>query len=415
MNHNCISITQNVFTKNFLKGENTMKKLLATFLFTLFILAGCGEDKSIISPPTDNSTGKLVLKIDKYNAPASVVFVEATLTRDGFQPISSEMNLLSDSTASLTLENIPTGLWHLKVDAKNQSGVVEYTGETDVNILANTIIDVNLTLYPIPGNTGGIQLLVTWGGSGGGNEQPIFLIIDEDAIDNGLQFNSSGGGIIPGGPQYFSDWDVNDDISSETQRSVLRYFQSNIGSTITIKSGQTGDEGWYAPNCIPAKWISSYPYMDTTCLTGTEQQLAIRNYLGLNGTSAIPSQERLDKTPDVRPLRALGLNRLIGKVVYAVVYDSDVSINYDLGTPLGVNANLQGETLGVVAFQVNEVRTLNNFSSSTLPEVQITILDAASYANNNFMLLSAPVPASSSVPNDRIAPGSPDGYYSLGN
>lgn len=392
-----------------------MKKLLATFLFTVIILSGCGEDKSIISPPTDNSSGKLVLKIDKYNAPASVVFVEATLTREGFQPISSEMNLLSDSTASLTLENIPAGLWHLKVDAKNQSGVVEYTGETDVNILANTIIDVNLTLYPIPGSTGGIQLLVTWGGSGGGNEQPIFLIIDEDAIDNGIQFNSSGGGIIPGGPQYFSAWDVNDDISSETQRSVLRYFQSNIGSTITIQSGQTGDEGWFAPNCIPAKWISSYPYMDTTCLTGNEQQNAIRNYLGLNGTSAIPSQERLDKTPDVRPLRALGLNRLIGKVVYAVVYDSDVSINYDLGTPLGVNANLQGETLGVVAFQVNEVRTLNNFSSSTLPEVQITILDASSYSNSNFMLLSAPIPASSSVPNDRIAPGSPDGYYSLGN
>jgi hypothetical protein len=392
-----------------------MKKLLATFLFTVFILAGCGEDKSIISPPTDNSTGKLVLKIDKYNAPASVVFVEATLTRDGFQPISSEMNLLSDSTANLNLENIPTGLWHLKVDAKNQAGVVEFTGETDVNILANTVIDVNLTLYPIPGNTGGIQLLVSWGGSGGGSEQPIFLIIDEDALDNGLQFNSAGGGIIPGGPQFFSDWDVNDDISSETQRSVLRYFQSHIGSTITIMSGETGDEGWFAPNCIPAKWISSYSYMDNTCLTGSEQQNAIRNYLGLNGTSAIPSQQRLDKIPDVRPLRALGLNRLIGKVVYAVVYDSDLSINYDHGTPLGVNGNLQGETLGVVVFRVNEVRTLNNFSSSTLPEVQITILDPASYSYSNFMLLSAPVPASSSVPNDRIAPGSPDGYYSLGN
>ena len=392
-----------------------MKKLLVSLLFTVFILAGCGEENSVISPPTDSSTGKLVLKIDKHNAPASVVFVEATLTRDGFQPISSEMNLLSDSTANLNLENIPTGLWHLKVDAKNQSGVVEYTGETDVNILANTVIDVNLTLYPIPGNTGGIQLLVSWGGSSGGSEQPIFLIIDENAIDNALHFNSAGGGIIPEGPQFFSDWDVNDDIESETQRSVLRYFQSHIGRTITIKSGETGDEGWFAPNCIPAKWISSYSNMDNNCFTGSEQQLAIRNYVGLNGTSAIPSQERLDKIPDVRPLRALGLNRLIGKVVYAVVYDSDLSINYDLGTPLGVNGNLQGETLGVVVFRVNEVRTLNNFSSSTLPEVQITILDPASYSNSNFMLLSAPVPASSSVPNDRIAPGSPDGYYSLGN
>jgi predicted small lipoprotein YifL len=390
-----------------------MKKLLPLFIFTVFILSGCGGDNPVTSPPNDNSTGKLVLTIDKHNAPASVVLVEATLSRDGFQPIYSELNLLSDSTASLTLENIPTGLWHLKVNAKNQSGVVEYTGETDVNILANTVVEVNLTLYPVPGSTGGIHLLVSWGG--GGSEEPIFLIIDEDAIDNGIQFNSTGGSIIPEGPQYFSDWDVNDDMSSKTQRSVLRYFHSNKGKTITIQSGQTGDEGWFAPNCIPAKWISSYSYMDNTCLTGSEQQDAIKNYLGLNGTSAIPSQERLDKTPDVRPLRALGLNRLIGKIVYAVVYDSDVSINYDHGTPLGVNGNLQGETLGIVVFRVNKVRTLNNFSSSTLPEVQITILDASSYSNSNFMLLSAPVPASSSVPNDRIAPGSPDGYYSLGN
>lgn len=393
-----------------------MKKLLASFLFTVFILVGCGEENSVISPPDDSSTGIIVLKIDKSNAPASVVLVEALLTRDGFQPIYSEMNLLNDSTANLNLENISTGQWHLKVDAKNQSGVIEYTGETDVTVLANTVIDVNLTLYPIPGNTGGIQLLVSWGGSGGGgSEQPIFLIIDDDAIDNGSRFNNAGGQITPSGPQFFSDWDVNDDIESETQRSVLRYFQSNIGQTITILSGETGDEGWFAPNCIPAKWINSYSNMDNTCLTGSEKQIAIRNYLGLNGNSDIPSQERLDEIPDVRPLRALGLNQLIGKDVYAVVYDSDISINYDLGSPLGVNGNLQGETLGVVVFRVNEVRTLSNFSSSTLPEVQITILSASSFGNSNFDLLNAPIPMSSSVPNDRYAPGSPDGYYSLGN
>jgi hypothetical protein len=371
----------------------------------------------VISPLDDNSTGKIVLKIDKANAPASVVLVEASLTRDGFQPIYSQMNLLNDSTASLNLENISTGQWHLKVEAKNQSGIVEYKGETDVNVLANAIIDVNLTLYAIPGNTGGIQLLVSWGGSGGGggSEEPVFLIIDKDVLDNGIQFNNSGGEITPSGPQFFSDYDVNDDIASETQRNVLRYFQFNAGQTISIMSGETGGEGWFAPNCVPAKWINSYSYMDSTCLTGSEQQIAIRNYLGLNGTSAIPSQQRLDQISDVRPLRALGLNRLIGKVVYAVVYDSDISINYDLGTPLGVNGNLQGETLGIVAFRVNAVRTLNNFSSNTLPELQITILNASSFGNSNFDLLKAPIPMSSSVPNDRYAPGSTSGYYSLGN
>lgn len=389
-----------------------MKKNVLSLLFVVFILFGCGNDNTVISP-TDNSTGTLVFKIDKQNAPASVVSVEATLSRNGFQPIYSQMNLLSDSTANLSMANIPVGQWFLKVDAKNQSGVVEYKGETNVNIIENTVVDVTMTLYPIPGSTGGIQLLVTWGGGVGGSDQPYFIIIDEDAIDNGLHFNSTGGMITPGGPQFFTEMQVNDDIASETQRNVLRYFQSNIGQTITIKSGETGDEGWFAPSCIPAKWISSYSSTDNTCLTGSEQQAAISNYLGLNGTGFIPSQQRLDKIPHVRPLRALGLNKLVGKIVYAVVYDSDISINYDHNTSLGVNGNLQGETLGVVAFRVNEIRTLNNFSSSTLPEVQITILDASSFANSNFMLLNAPVPASSSVPNDRIAPGSPDGYFSL--
>ncbi|HEX9895600.1 MAG TPA: hypothetical protein VGA78_16840 [Gemmatimonadales bacterium] len=76
-----------------------------------------------------------------------------------------------------------------------------------------------------------------------------------------------------------------------------------------------------------------------------------------------------------------------------------------------MNGNLQGETLGIVAFHVNEVRTLNGFSSSTLPEVQITILSTS--VCGNWVLFNAPVPASSSVPNDRVAPGSPAGYYSL--
>jgi len=391
-----------------------MLQKMFLFLLATVIFYGCENDNQITSP-NETSKGALVLKVDKQNAPASVVFVEATLSRSGFQPIYSQMNLLSDSTANLSLSDIPVGAWHLKVEAKNQSGAVEFKGETSVNIIENTVVDVTLTLYPIPGSTGGIQLLVSWGGNGGGggNDQPYFLIIDEDAIDNGLHFNNTGGMITPGGPQFFTEYQVNDDIASETQRNVLRYFHSNIGRTITIKSGQTGDEGWFAPNCIPAKWISSYSSTDNTCMMGSEQQIAIRNFLGLNGTGAIPSQQRLDKIPHVRPLRALGLNKLVGKIVYAVVYDSDISINYDHNTPLGVNGNLQGETLGVVAFRVNETRTLTGFSDSTLPEVQITILDASTFMNSNFMLLNAPVPSSSSVPNDRIAPGSPDGYYSL--
>ena len=241
----------------------------------------------------------------------------------------------------------------------------------------------------------------------------VLLIIDEDGLDNGLHHNGTGGGITPSGPQFFSVSDVNDDKPGKTQRSVLRYFLNNVGRTVTVRTGQTGDEGWFAPNCIPAKWISSNSSTNDSCLTNATRNTVIDNYFGKNGATSIPAESRLDKTPHVIPLRALGLNALIGKNVCAVVYDSDLSINYDVGKPLGVNGNLMGETLGIVAFTVNAVRTLNNFSSSTLPEVQLTILDTATCGN--WSLLNAPVPKSSSVPTDRIAPGSASNYYAIKN
>ncbi len=120
-----------------------------------------------------------------------------------------------------------------------------------------------------------------------------------------------------------------------------------------------------------------------------------------------------DKARKFHPHAKSCLDRLIGRVVCAVVYDSDISINYDHDKPeLGVNGNLTGETYGIVSFRVDEVIILNNFSSSTLPQVKITIMDASECGNCDFGLLDAPVPESSSVPNDRVPPGSTNGYYS---
>lgn len=231
------------------------------------------------------------------------------------------------------------------------------------------------------------------------------LIIDEDSVDNGIHYARGDDRITPGGPLFFSESEVNDDKPGHTQRDVLRFFSQNVGQQITVKTGQTGDEGWFAPNCIPQKWISGG---SNACLTGTGRDTAIDNYFGIG---AVPSQSRLDKIPAVMPLRALGLNSLVGHDVCAVVYDSDLSINYDSNAFPYTSGNLQGETLGIVAFHVDETATLNDFSSSTLPQVTLTINDAASCGA--WELFNAPVPASSSVPGDWDAPGSPVGYRAL--
>jgi hypothetical protein len=88
------------------------------------------------------------------------------------------------------------------------------------------------------------------------------------------------------------------------------------------------------------------------------------------GTGDDP-ERYLDKIPDVTPLRATGLRMLVGKTLCAVVWDSDISINYG---PL--NGSLKGANLGTVAFTVREVRPLFGQSSGSLPEVRLRIEDA---------------------------------------
>ena len=139
-----------------------MKKLFVLFaLFVFVLIVSCTNE--ILSPTSANS-GKLLLKIDKQNAPESVVYVKAYLTRENFEPISGTLNLISDSTADILLNEIDAGSWLLKVDAEDDSGLVLYTGETEVQVFAGFTSQVYLTLQPTGSGTGSIYINATWGG-----------------------------------------------------------------------------------------------------------------------------------------------------------------------------------------------------------------------------------------------------------
>jgi len=203
----------------------------------------------------------------------------------------------------------------------------------------------------------------------------VLLAIDEESIDNGNP------------PNNFSETDVNDQIASLSQRQTLRYFRENAGDTIILYSGEVGDEGWHAIKYIPSSWINAGPSSN-----------GARNYLSAGpGLGSGESPEvLLDKIPDITPLRATGLKMLIGKTVLAVVYDSDVSINYG---PL--NGSLKGETLGLVALEVISVERRMDGSSGSLPKIMVRIINANEAKNAALKLFSnAPVPQSSSEPFD---------------
>jgi hypothetical protein len=92
----------------------------------------------------------------------------------------------------------------------------------------------------------------------------------------------------------------------------------------------------------------------------------------------------------VIPLRATGLGQLVGQDICAVVYGSDISINYG---PL--NGSLKGANLGVVAFRVLSVSPLFGFSSGSLPQVEIRINHPRNCNHSLRLFTGAPEPTSS--------------------
>ena len=142
-----------------------MKYIILTLSLGILILWGCSSDDKDNPISSPKGSGKIQLKIDKANAPADVVTIDAILTREGYDPITGTLNLLSDSTADILLDEIHAGVWHLKVDAKDDEGVILYTGETEVEIFAGFVTQVNLTLNPTGEGVGSIYIYVIWGGN----------------------------------------------------------------------------------------------------------------------------------------------------------------------------------------------------------------------------------------------------------
>jgi len=187
----------------------------------------------------------------------------------------------------------------------------------------------------------------------------IFLILDEDAIDNDVE------------PNNFSSFEINDDIAEIGLRLPLPAFSgANIGDIIQLRTGDVGDEGWYAIEKTPQSWVTAGPTPN-----------GLGNYFlagpGLGSPDANGDRESLlDKIPHLNPLRAEGLFQLLNKDVCAVVRNSSVSIAHD-NPPVG---SLKGDYLGVVAFHVDLLENssgMEGASSSTLPVATITILNPA--------------------------------------
>lgn len=155
------------------------------------------------------------------------------------------------------------------------------------------------------------------------------VIIDEETIDNDIKTIEAAAAAH----SVEADYLVNDDIPTEGLNTPLRWNTMFAGDIVLIPGGQVDDEGLFAlpPN---TPWNS------------------------LDYAKGIIPQSQLDKIADVMPLRNHELHQLVGRTCTAVVYDSDISMNW-----IPVNANLQGARYGLFTFTV-----LNVVVAGTLDE-----------------------------------------------
>ena len=153
-----------------------MKSILISLSsIIIFILVSCNNGNPVGTVPQKNySNLSIGFSMDK--APSNIWRIEGILSRQGYDTLSSDFKIFNDS-AVCEFNNIPSGLWHLRVNAYDSTNTVKYSGETDINVIAGMTIPVNLTLNPA---TGSIYITVSWGKPG------INLIANPDFEINGL-------------------------------------------------------------------------------------------------------------------------------------------------------------------------------------------------------------------------------------
>jgi len=187
----------------------------------------------------------------------------------------------------------------------------------------------------------------------------IFLLIDEETIDNGIQsiedisFNPPNCG--GGDPSVC----VNDDISDPGVRTLLFTRGTDVTplSGLVLPTGEIGDEGLFRfSNPDPQVSLQNGAIFTTAEF--------------ITAMGAASDENNLDKIDGVAPLDEADILELEGETICAVVYDSDISIDVEKGF-----GSLKGATLGLTAFEVTAVEP--DPSGSVLPQITVNLLPSS--------------------------------------
>lgn len=137
-------------------------KNIIFFLLLASVGFGCKESNPAASEKPLITSGKVAFTFDKAHTPSAVKTLTTLLSRSGYSTIEKTLNIANDTSATILFEQIAVGTWKVKVDAKNENGLIIYTGQSEIIVLENTVSQVNLVLSPVSSGVGSVQINVTW-------------------------------------------------------------------------------------------------------------------------------------------------------------------------------------------------------------------------------------------------------------
>ena len=161
------------------------------------------------------------------------------------------------------------------------------------------------------------------------------VLLDQEAIDNTISTVVAAAASHNVTPQTL----INDNSPTHGPNPWLYWNENHAGDIVQLPTGETGLESWFAmpPNPV-----------------GKNGAFTLEDFVA--GTVA---EADLDEVEDVMPMRNQDLASMVGRSCVGVLYDSDVSMNYE---PL--QGNLQGARLGLFAFKVLALEVAGSLDES---------------------------------------------------
>jgi hypothetical protein len=191
-----ISINIKISTKK----ESIMKRLyllnyFALIIISFLLIAGC----SIEAARTfDEEGSELILNLRGTDLTDRTILpnIDMTISRydiTGNGPGGAIFQITNISGSTVTKSGLKFGVWNIKVNAKNSSGVKIADGETNVTIINGTDTTANVTVSPLAGN-GTLSVNADWTSSGQFTSAAVVTgsVRSASGIVTALSFTKSG-------------------------------------------------------------------------------------------------------------------------------------------------------------------------------------------------------------------------------